>query len=65
MASLSDVRVRAMEDRHAEGIVLAHLGDTYGALSDTAAARESWRAAQAILDDLAHPEAEALRAKLR
>jgi DNA-binding SARP family transcriptional activator/tetratricopeptide (TPR) repeat protein len=56
---------RAIGDRHAEGIVLAHLGDTHDASGDATAARDAWRAAQAILDDLAHPEAAALRAKLR
>ncbi len=55
---------RAMGDRHAEGIVLVHLGDSHDAAGDRAAARDAWGTAQPILDDLAHPEAAAVRAKL-
>jgi DNA-binding SARP family transcriptional activator len=55
---------RAMGDKHSEGLVLGHLGDTHHARGDPAAARDAWRAAETILDDLDAPEAETLRAKL-
>jgi tetratricopeptide (TPR) repeat protein/transcriptional regulator with XRE-family HTH domain len=44
---------------------LDRLGDTYAAVHDTQAARETWQQAQAILDDLAHPEAAQIRRRLQ
>jgi DNA-binding SARP family transcriptional activator/tetratricopeptide (TPR) repeat protein len=55
---------RAMGDRHSEGRAFSHLGDTHHARGDLDAARTAWRAAEAILDELADPEAGTIRTKL-
>ncbi|MFI5890753.1 ATP-binding protein [Actinoplanes sp. NPDC051513] len=47
-----------------EAQILAHLGDLYETLGDAGTAAERWREAYAILDDLGHPQAAALRGKL-
>jgi len=44
---------------------LACLGDTYLAAGDSGAAGTAWRKALAILDDLGHPDAARVRAKLK
>jgi tetratricopeptide (TPR) repeat protein/transcriptional regulator with XRE-family HTH domain len=41
-----------------------HLGDVYLARGDQTAARDAWKRALAILDDLRHPGAKQLRARL-
>jgi NB-ARC domain len=41
-----------------------HLGDTYHATNDLDAAREAWQQALTILDQLDHPDAGQIRAKL-
>jgi tetratricopeptide (TPR) repeat protein len=51
-------------DRYHEAYTLVHLGDARHASSDTTAA-EAWRAALVILDQLGHPDAATVRAKLR
>ncbi|MEN3361419.1 MAG: hypothetical protein V7637_5401, partial [Mycobacteriales bacterium] len=56
---------RQVGDRHREAGVLGYLGDTQHTAGDPAAAHESWRQAVRILDDLRHPEADRVRAKLR
>ena len=43
---------------------LTHLGDTHRAASNTDAARRVWQRALAILDELSHPDADEVRAKL-
>jgi DNA-binding SARP family transcriptional activator/tetratricopeptide (TPR) repeat protein len=43
---------------------LSHLGDTHRAASNTEAARRVWQRALAILDELSHPDADEVRAKL-
>jgi DNA-binding SARP family transcriptional activator len=55
---------RDMGDRHAEAITLGHLGDTYEAGGEPAKAHDMWRDALDILDELNHPDADDLRAKL-
>jgi hypothetical protein len=45
--------------------VLDHLGDNHLATGDLAGALAAWRAAVAILDELGHPAAAKLRAKIR
>jgi tetratricopeptide (TPR) repeat protein/DNA-binding XRE family transcriptional regulator len=55
---------REVGDRFEEGEILAHLGDTRHAAGDTSQARQAWQQALAILDDLAHPLAGQVRAKL-
>ncbi|GIH22722.1 hypothetical protein Aph01nite_10320 [Acrocarpospora phusangensis] len=49
--------------RYHEAESLIHLGDVQAA-SDTGAARGTWRRALSILDDLGHPDADGVRAKL-
>ncbi|MFF3852880.1 tetratricopeptide repeat protein [Micromonospora sp. NPDC002575] len=44
--------------------VLVHLGDAHLAAGDPEAARIAWQQALAILDDLQHPDAEEVHAKL-
>jgi tetratricopeptide (TPR) repeat protein len=55
---------REDSDRMAEATTLTHLGDTSHAADDMERAQEAWRQALAILDDLQHPDAEEVRAKL-
>ena len=54
----------ALGDRFQEGTSLANLGDTYEAVGDPAAACTARRQALAILDEIDHPDADAVRAKL-
>jgi tetratricopeptide (TPR) repeat protein/transcriptional regulator with XRE-family HTH domain len=51
-------------DRGCEAETLIHLGDTRQAAGDQVQAREAWQQALAILDDLEHPYADPVRAKL-
>jgi tetratricopeptide (TPR) repeat protein len=55
---------RELRDRQHEADNLAYLGDTQHALGHEAAARSAWREALTILDDLHHPDAEKIRARL-
>jgi tetratricopeptide (TPR) repeat protein/transcriptional regulator with XRE-family HTH domain len=55
---------REFGDRMGEAEILAHLGDTRQAAGDPLRARQAWQQALAILDDLAHPSAGEVRAKL-
>jgi DNA-binding SARP family transcriptional activator/tetratricopeptide (TPR) repeat protein len=50
--------------RFNEAIALTHLGDTRHAAGELAQAREAWQRALAILDDLQHPDADQVQAKL-
>jgi DNA-binding SARP family transcriptional activator/tetratricopeptide (TPR) repeat protein len=50
--------------RFFEAGTLAHLGDTHQAAGDLTQAREAWQQALAILDDMQHPDAAQVRAKL-
>jgi tetratricopeptide (TPR) repeat protein/transcriptional regulator with XRE-family HTH domain len=50
--------------RFHEAKTLTHLGDTRHAAGDLAQAREAWQQAFAILEDLQHPDAGQVRAKL-
>jgi hypothetical protein len=56
---------REVHNRYYEGHVLAIVGDTHDALGDRGAAETAWRQALTVLDDLHHPDADQLRAKLR
>jgi tetratricopeptide (TPR) repeat protein len=51
-------------DCHADAQILTHLGDNYHAAGELAQAREAWQQALAILDDMQHPDADLVRAKL-
>jgi predicted negative regulator of RcsB-dependent stress response len=43
---------------------LGHLGDAHQAAGDPGKARAAWEEAVTILDDLSHPDADQIRAKL-
>ncbi len=49
---------------HDEADTLIHIGDTHHTAGEAAQAREAWQQALAILDDLQHPDAPKVRAKL-
>ncbi|MEV6603922.1 tetratricopeptide repeat protein [Kutzneria sp. NPDC051319] len=51
--------------RHPRADTSTRLGDTNRAADDEPAAHHTWRQALPILDDLHHPDAEVLRARLR
>jgi len=51
-------------DRHDRAEVLIHLGDAHQAAGDGAAARRALQQALAILDELNHPDADAVRSRL-
>jgi DNA-binding SARP family transcriptional activator/tetratricopeptide (TPR) repeat protein len=55
---------REQQDRYQEATTLADIGDTYQTFGDAEAAIDSWRSAVAILDELDHPAAEKVRAKI-
>ena len=55
---------REAGERFDEADTLTHLGDTRHAAGEVAQAREAWQQALAILEDLQHPDAGQVRAKL-
>jgi DNA-binding SARP family transcriptional activator/tetratricopeptide (TPR) repeat protein len=55
---------RRANHRYCQAGVLTHLGDAYAAAGDRQAARGAWRSAAGLLDDLGHPEAAEVRARL-
>jgi tetratricopeptide (TPR) repeat protein len=55
---------RQLGDHYTEADTLTRLGDTYEAAAEADAARDAWRQALAILDDLHHPDAAHILAKL-
>ncbi|WFE29581.1 tetratricopeptide repeat protein [Solwaraspora sp. WMMD791] len=55
---------RGLGDRHLEALVLSSLGEIGAQIGDLLAARRWWSAAVEILDDLQHPDAEPIRARL-
>jgi tetratricopeptide (TPR) repeat protein len=50
--------------RYYQSVTLSHLGDCYRAAGETTSAGSAWRKALNILDDLDHPDAAEVRAKL-
>ena len=52
-------------DGYFEADILAHLGDTLHAARDTAAAGDVWTRSLALFEQLGHPDAVALRDRLR
>ncbi|MDX6212007.1 MAG: hypothetical protein QOF82_1094, partial [Frankiales bacterium] len=56
--------MRAVGYRHDEAELLLNLGDTHHAAGDTAPARDAWQQALEILDQLGHPNAGQIRARL-
>ncbi len=59
------VLLRETGDRYYEATTLTRLGDAQLTLGDPDAARGVWTDALHILDDLGHPDAELVRAKLQ
>jgi tetratricopeptide (TPR) repeat protein len=57
-------RYRKLGSRHPEADTLIRLGDTCQAAGDFPAAHRCWQQALPILDDLHHPDASRLRARL-
>jgi tetratricopeptide (TPR) repeat protein/DNA-binding XRE family transcriptional regulator len=55
----------ALGDRYNRAVTLIHLGDAHRGNGHVADARAAWRQALAIMDDLRHPEAATVRARLR
>jgi DNA-binding SARP family transcriptional activator/tetratricopeptide (TPR) repeat protein len=55
---------RQAGDRYGEADTLTRLGDTHRAAGNPHRARASWRRAARILDELGHPDAELLNARL-
>jgi hypothetical protein len=51
-------------DPYHEADTLVHLGDTHRSADNPDAAREAWRQAMTILDDLHHPDADKARTRL-
>lgn len=51
-------------DRYHYAATLTNLGDAHWETGDPKSARETWRQARDILDDLNHPDADAVSAKL-
>ena len=55
---------RDLGDRYGEATILTYLGDTHHTTSNPQAARAAWQHALTILDQLDHPDAQAVRLKL-
>jgi tetratricopeptide (TPR) repeat protein len=56
---------RELGDRWGQATTLAHLGDAHHSIGDLVAAGDAWRYSVEILDQLGHPDADQIRAKLR
>jgi tetratricopeptide (TPR) repeat protein len=56
--------LQEVSDRYEQAGVLTRLGDAHEASGDLQAARQAWQQALAIFDDLQHPDAEQIFAKL-
>ncbi|HEX6356627.1 AfsR/SARP family transcriptional regulator [Actinophytocola sp.] len=54
---------RQLGERYFEASTLDRLGDTHHAMGNLEPAHDAWRQAVAVLDDLSHPDAAAVRAK--
>lgn len=55
---------RELSDRYYEADALINLGDTFDASGGPGMARDPWQEALNILDDLQHPRAAQVRARL-
>jgi tetratricopeptide (TPR) repeat protein len=56
---------RRVEDRRYEATVFARLGDVHHAAGNPSGARDAWEHAAQILDNLADPDADSVRNKLK
>jgi predicted negative regulator of RcsB-dependent stress response len=52
-------------DRYNSASTFIRLGDVHHDAGDRAAARDAWRQALVILDEMHHPDAEEVRVKVR
>ena len=64
LACLALVSTPSEGDRYAQSAILTRLGDAQLAAADPGAARNTWRQALAIPEDLHLPDADQVRAKL-
>jgi DNA-binding SARP family transcriptional activator len=55
---------RELGDRHNEASILGHMGDAYHAAGNLGAARNTWQEAMGVFDDLRHPDAAQMRARI-
>jgi tetratricopeptide (TPR) repeat protein len=55
---------RESGDRFHEAVTLTHLGENHHAAGELAQARAAWQQALAVFEDLQHPDADQVRAKL-
>ncbi|WP_207311459.1 AfsR/SARP family transcriptional regulator [Lentzea alba] len=55
---------RSLGDHHRIADVLVHLGDSHLAAGEPGRARRAWREALGLIEDLDHPDADAVRARL-
>jgi tetratricopeptide (TPR) repeat protein/transcriptional regulator with XRE-family HTH domain len=51
-------------DQYGEAVTLTHLGDTHHTTGNDTAARQTWQQALTIFDQLDHPDADTIRAKI-
>ncbi|HEY7146948.1 MAG TPA: tetratricopeptide repeat protein [Streptosporangiaceae bacterium] len=56
--------LQALGDRYNRAVALVHLGDAHRGTGRVASAHQAWREALAILDDLQHPDASEITARL-
>ena len=56
--------IEGLRTGYYETTMLVHLGDAYYAIGDLSQARQAWREALAILEDLNHSDADQVRARL-
>jgi DNA-binding SARP family transcriptional activator len=56
---------RQIGDPYSQATTLGRIGDTYAESGDAASARQSWAQGAQMLEELGHPDAEGMRAKLR
>ncbi|GIH02267.1 hypothetical protein Rhe02_03340 [Rhizocola hellebori] len=54
---------RDLGDRYHQATILTHLGDTHHTTGNLQTARDTWQQALAILEQLEHPDAHAVRVK--
>jgi len=56
--------LRHLGDRYYEAVTTIHLGDAHRDAGQAAPAREAWQRALSILEELRHPDADDVRARL-
>jgi tetratricopeptide (TPR) repeat protein len=56
---------RQLADRASQAEALEHLGDVHSSAGDVSAAQRAWTGSLRILDEMGHPDADAVRVKLQ